>query len=63
MPRPTQLCPVSPHVACFLVVVNMVDASGQPKVSDLHHIVLSHQHVAGSQVPVDALRAGQGTSA
>lgn len=52
----------APHIAGFLIVVNMVDATGQPEVSDLHHIVLSHQYISGSQVPVDALRRGQGTS-
>lgn len=35
------------HVGGFLVVVNLVDSSGQAKVSDLHHIVLCHQNVSG----------------
>lgn len=48
--------PRLPHIAGFLVVVNVVDATGQPKVSYLHHIVLRHQHIAGSQVPVDTLQ-------
>ena len=37
----------------------MVDTTCQPKVSDLHHIILGHQHISGSQVPVDALRTGR----
>lgn len=48
----------APHIAGFLIVVDVVDTTGQPKVSDLHHVILGHQHVSGSQVPVDALRTG-----
>lgn len=47
-----------PHIAGFLIVVNVVDTTGQAKVSNLHHIILGDQHISGSQVPVDALRTG-----
>ena len=56
---PQSAVPRLPYVASFLVVVNVVDATGQPEVCNLHHIVLGHQHIAGSQVPVDALGVGQ----
>ena len=46
------------HIGGLLVVVKVVHVPGQAKVRDLHHVVLRHQHVAGRQVPVDALRAG-----
>lgn len=44
------------HIGGFLVVVNLVDSSGQAKVSNLHHIVLGHQNVPGCQISVDALQ-------
>lgn len=44
------------HVGGFLVVVDLVDSSGQAEVSDLHHIVFSHQNVSGCQISVDALQ-------
>lgn len=59
-PTPLSDSAPPPHIAGFLVVVNVVDAAGQPEVGDLHRIVLCHQYVSGSQVPVDALGAGQG---
>lgn len=43
------------YVGCFLVVVDLVDSSGQAEVSDLHHVVLGHQNVPGCQISVDAL--------
>ena len=43
------------HIGGFLVVVDLVDSSGQAEVSDLHHVVLRHQHVPGRHVSVDAL--------
>lgn len=49
LPSPTT------HVCCLLVVIDVVDVAGQPEVSDLHDVVLGHQHVPGRQVPVDAL--------
>lgn len=58
-------CPLLPlsqapptHIAGFLVVVNVMDVSGQAKVSNLHHTLCCDQHVAGSQVTVDALPGG-----
>lgn len=58
-------CPLLPlsqapptHIAGFLVVVNVMDVSGQAKVSDLHHALCCDQHVASSQVTVDALPGG-----
>lgn len=48
------------HVGGFLVVVNLVDTSGQAKVSNLHHVVLRHQNISGCQVSVDALRTEGG---
>lgn len=47
------------HVGGFLVVVDLVDSSGQAKVSDLHHVVLRHQNVSGCQISVDALQRGE----
>lgn len=44
------------HIGGFLVVVNLVDSSGQAKVSNLHHIVLGHQNIPGCQISVDALQ-------
>lgn len=44
------------HVGGFLVVVDLVDSSGQAEVSDLHHVVLRHQNVSGCQISVDALQ-------
>lgn len=44
------------HIGGFLVVVNLVDSSGQAKVSNLHHIVFSHQNIPGCQISVDALQ-------
>lgn len=43
------------YIGGFLVVVNLVDSSGQAKVGDLHHVVLSHQDVPRCQISVDAL--------
>lgn len=43
------------HVGGFLVVVDLVNSSGQSKVSDLHHVVLRHQNISGCQISVDAL--------
>jgi len=44
------------HVAGLLVVVDVVDVSGETEVGDLHHVVFSDQNVPGCQVSVDALR-------
>lgn len=43
------------YVCGLLVIVDMVDVPRQPKVCDLHHVVLRHQDVASSQISVDAL--------
>lgn len=45
----------STHVGGLLVVVDVVDVSGQAKVSYFHHVVLGHQDIAGGQISVDAL--------
>lgn len=47
------------HVGGFLVVVNLVDSSGQAKVGDLHHVVLGNQNIPGCQISVDALQRGR----
>lgn len=44
------------HIGGLLIVVNVVDVTGQAKVGDLHHVVLRDQHIPGSQVSVDALQ-------
>ena len=44
------------HIGGFLVVVDLVDSSGQAEVSDLHHVVLRHQNVSCCQISVDALK-------
>lgn len=44
------------HICGFLVVVDLVDSSGQAEVGDLHHVVLGHQNVSGCQISVDALQ-------
>lgn len=51
-----QPCRSSAHICGLLVVIQVVHISGQAKVCNLHHIVLSHQHVSGSQVSVNTLR-------
>lgn len=43
------------HISGFLVVINMVDISGQAKVCYLHHIVLSHENITCRQVSMDTL--------
>lgn len=44
------------HIGGFLVVINMVDVSGQAKVCDLHYVVISHKNITCCQVSMDALK-------
>ena len=43
------------HIGGLLIVINVVDISGQAKVSYFHHIVLSYQNIASSKISVNAL--------
>lgn len=43
------------HIGCLFVVVDVMDVSGQAKVSDLHDIALCDKDVPGGQVSVYTL--------
>lgn len=43
------------HIGRLLIVVDVVDISGQAKVSDLHDVALRDQDVPGCQVSVYTL--------
>lgn len=43
------------HVRGLLVVVDVVDVSGQTEVGDLHHVIFCDENVPGCQVSVDTL--------
>lgn len=51
-----QPCRTRAHICGLLVIIQVVHVSGQAKVCDLHHVVLSHQHISGSQVSVNTLK-------
>lgn len=43
------------YIGCLFIVVDVVDVSGQAKVSNLHDVALCDQDVPGCQVSVYAL--------
>ena len=43
------------HICCLLVIIYVMDISSQAKIGDLHHVVISHQNIPGSQIAVDTL--------
>lgn len=58
VPVPTPPPGPPTHIAGFLVVVDVMDVPGQAKIGNLHHALCCDQHIAGSQVTVDALPRG-----
>lgn len=54
-------CRLRTHIGRLFIVVDVMDVSGQAKVSNLHHVAFCDQDVSGSQVSVNTLwgRAGQ----
>lgn len=51
---------VSTYIGCLFIVVDVVNVPSEAKVRDLHHIVLRHQDIPGSQVSVYALWRQEG---
>lgn len=45
-----------PYVSGLLVVVDVVDVSGQAEVGYLHHVIFCDEHVPGCQISVDTLK-------
>ena len=45
------------HITLFVILIILVAILGQPKVADLHHIVLGQQDIPGRQVTVNILNS------
>lgn len=43
----------------FVIALVVLDALGQTEVSDLHRLLIFHQHIPGSQVAVDVIFRSQ----
>jgi hypothetical protein len=44
-------------VGCFAVIIMTVDVPCETKIGNLQNVIITHQHISGSQIAVDTLQS------